>query len=178
MLFNMTADSSEGMRVNHDITATAVFLIAPDGGSKGVVNLEEALVFAENLELDLVEIQPDAEPPVCKVMDFGKHSYIMSVRARENRRSIPKNVTKEVRFRPTTEEHDYQTKMRQVNKFLNKGFKVRVVVIMKGREVTHPELATTMMGRILTALTDVSVIEANTTPEAGVLSATFEKTTT
>ena len=161
-------------RINNEITTPTVLLIAPDGSSKGVVQLDDALEYAWNQELDLVEITPESEPPVCKVMDYGKYVYSMSVKAREMRKTSQKKGLKEVRLRPTTEEHDYNTKMRQISKFLSKGFHVRIVVVMKGREVTHPELAINMMNRIVTNLGDTVILETPVKSDSGTILVTVK----
>ena len=115
-------------------------MVAPDGSQIGVKKLEEARWLASQLGLDLVEVAPDARPPVCRLMDFGKFKYEQSVRQREARKKQTRTVVKEVKFRPKTDDHDYDWKKRRVLEFLDEGDKVKVTLMFRGRELSHPEL--------------------------------------
>lgn len=137
------------LRVNGYIKAKEVRVVAPDGEQIGVKKIEEALWLANELSLDLVEVAPDANPPVCRLMDFGKFKYEQSVRDREARKNQTKTVIKEVRLRPSTGEHDYQMVRRRVEKFLMTGAKVKVAVRFRGRENERPQLGVDMVNRLV-----------------------------
>ena len=137
------------LRVNGYIKAKEVRVVAPDGEQIGVKKIEEALWLANELSLDLVEVAPNANPPVCRLMDFGKFKYEQSVRDREARKNQTKTVIKEVRLRPSTGEHDYQMVLRRVEKFLMQGAKVKVAVRFRGRENERPQLGVDMVNRLV-----------------------------
>ncbi len=134
-------------------------LVAPDGAQIGVKDLDEALWLAGQLGLDLVEVAPDARPPVCRLMDYGKYKYDQSVREREARKKATKTVIKEVKFRPKTDEHDYSWKRRRVEEFLGEGDKVKVTVMFRGREVTHPEIGERILRRLAEEVEEVGAVE-------------------
>lgn len=134
--------------------------MAPDGSQVGVKSIEEALWLAKNLEMDLVEVSPNADPPVCRLMDYGKYKYEQSVRNREARKKQTKTVVKEVKFRIKIDEHDFQTKIRQARNFLMHGHKIKAIVMFFGREITHTELGAALLDKMIAALADVSEIES------------------
>lgn len=123
-------------------------VVAPDGSQIGVKKIEEARWLAGQLGLDLVEVAPDARPPVCRLMDFGKYKYEQSVRQREARKKQTRTVVKEVKFRPKTDDHDYEWKKRRVLEFLDEGDKVKVTLMFRGRELSHPELGERVLTRL------------------------------
>jgi translation initiation factor IF-3 len=125
-----------------------VRVVAPDGSQIGVKKIEEARWLAGQLGLDLVEVAPDARPPVCRLMDFGKYKYEQSVRQREARKKQTRTVVKEVKFRPKTDDHDYEWKKRRVLEFLDEGDKVKVTLMFRGRELSHPELGERVLTRL------------------------------
>ncbi|NNC43398.1 MAG: translation initiation factor IF-3 [Acidimicrobiia bacterium] len=147
-------------RVNDRIRAKEVRVVAPDGSQVGVKSIEEALWLAKNLEMDLVEVSPNADPPVCRLMDYGKYKYEQSVRNREARKKQTKTVVKEVKFRIKIDEHDFQTKIRQARNFLMHGHKIKAIVMFFGREITHTELGAALLDKMIAALADVSEIES------------------
>ncbi|OFW54778.1 MAG: translation initiation factor IF-3 [Actinobacteria bacterium RBG_16_67_10] len=128
--------------------AKEVRVVAPDGSQIGVKKIEEARWLAGQLGLDLVEVAPDARPPVCRLMDFGKYKYEQSVRQREARKKQTRTVVKEVKFRPKTDDHDYEWKKRRVLEFLDEGDKVKVTLMFRGRELSHPELGERVLTRL------------------------------
>ena len=134
-------------------------LVAPDGSQIGIKGREEALWLAEQLGLDLVEVAPDAKPPVARLMDYGKYKYEQSVRDREARKKSTKTVIKEVKFRPKIDTHDYETKKRRVEEFLEERDKVKVTMMFRGREVTHPELGRDLLIRLAEDVADFGVVE-------------------
>jgi translation initiation factor IF-3 len=136
-----------------------VRLIGPDGVNVGVVSIEEAFEVAKTADLDLVEIAPKADPPVCRVLDFGKFLYEKSKKDREARKAQTKVEIKEVRLRPKTSEHHRSFKVRDARRWLTEGKKVRVRIRFRGREITFPEIALEDLQSIADELSDVGVIE-------------------
>ena len=132
-------DRDAGVRVNEAIRAPRVRLIGPEGEQVGVVATAAAARLALDAGLDLVEVAPQADPPVAKIMDFGKFRYEQSVRQREARRKQAQNVIKEIKLRPKIDSHDYQTKLGHVQRFLRGGDQVKVTVMFRGREQSRPE---------------------------------------
>jgi translation initiation factor IF-3 len=152
-------DIAQELRVNDRIRAREVRLVAPDGSQIGVKGIDEARWLANQLGLDLVEVAPDARPPVCRLMDYGKYKYDQSVREREARKKATRTVIKEVKFRPKTDEHDYTWKMHRVQEFLEEGDKVRVTVMFRGREVTHPEIGERILARLSEDVAELGTVE-------------------
>jgi len=134
-------------------------LINYDGEQVGVVDTDKALSMAEEVGLDLVEIAPDANPPVCKIMDFGKYKYEMAQKAREQRQNQSHIVVKEIRLRPKIETHDYETKRNQVLKFIGSGDKVKVTIQFRGREQSRPELGYNLLQRLAEDVSEVALVE-------------------
>jgi len=134
-------------------------VIDADGKQLGILPRAEALRLAEERSLDLVEVAPNAEPPVAKLMDFGKYQYERAKREREARKARKEVEVKEIRLRPKTGEHDLEFKIRQARAFLDEGAKVKVRIRFRGREITHPEVAIKQLDRIAEALQDASVVE-------------------
>jgi translation initiation factor IF-3 len=146
-------------RRNNEITAPRVRVIGPDGEQIGIMLTRDAIAKAETEGLDLVEISPNAEPPVCKIMDYGKYLYQKDKAAHAARRKQKVIQVKEIKFRPTTELGDYQTKMRAMLRFLEEGDKIKVTIRYRGREMAHQELGLQLMERIKTDLDELAVIE-------------------
>jgi len=134
--------------VNDRIRAPEIRLIGADGENIGVVTPSRAMMLAEEAGLDLVEISPNAEPPVCKIMDFGKFKYEQQKREAEARKKQKIIEIKEIKFRPGTDEHDYQVKMRSVLKFLEEGDKVKITLRFRGREMAHQQLGMELLNRV------------------------------
>ncbi len=134
-------------------------LINADGEQVGVVPIKEALEAAEEAELDLVEISPNAEPPVCRIMDYGKFLYQKEKKKKEAKKNQKQVQVKEVKFRPGTEEGDYQVKLRNLMRFLDKGDRVKVTIWFRGRELAHKELGLKMLERIHEDIKDVAKVE-------------------
>jgi translation initiation factor IF-3 len=147
--------------VNERIRAKEVRLVDPNGGQVGIKSIEEARWLADQLGLDLVEVAPDARPPVVRLMDYGKFKYEASVKAREARKNQSKTVIKEVQFRPKIASSDFDVKRKRVEKFLRSGDKVKVVMRFRGREVTHPELGRDILRRLEDAVEEFGMVEAN-----------------
>lgn len=146
-------------RLNHRIRAREVRLIDPEGNQLGIMSSQEALEQAESYELDLVEVAPQARPPVCKIMDYGKYKYQQKKREADARRKGARVELKEIRLRPRTDEHDLMTKVGKARKFLEENNKVKITVHFRGREITHPEIGREMLERAAEELEDVSQVE-------------------
>ena len=146
-------------RLNREITAPEVRLTGPDGQQLGVVPLQEALRMADELDVDLVEIAPMANPPVCRLIDYGKFKYAEQKKAAEAKAKQKVIEVKEVKFRPATDEGDYQVKMRNIRRFLEDGDKCKVTLRFRGREITHQELGLALLERIRNELGDSIVVE-------------------
>ncbi|MCX8023651.1 MAG: translation initiation factor IF-3 [Thermanaerothrix sp.] len=157
--------STTNYRVNEAIRVPEVRLIGPNGENLGVVPIEKALRIAREAELDLVEVAPTANPPVCRVMDFGKFLYEKTKKEREARKAQTKIEVKEIRLRPKTNEHHRGFKTRDARRWLQEGMKVRVTIRFRGREITYPEIALEDLKEIAAELADVSVIEQMPTLE-------------
>jgi translation initiation factor IF-3 len=153
------------LRVNGYIRAPEVRVVAPDGSQIGIKKIREALWLADQLGLDLVEVAPDANPPVCRLMDYGKYKYEMSVKAREARKKQTRTVIKEVKFKPKIGEHDYLIKQRRTIEFLEEGDKVKVTIWFRGREAQRPELGLRILDRLAEEVAEVGVIEQSPSQE-------------
>jgi len=136
-----------------------VRLIDQDGEQKGIVPTSEALSMAEEAGLDLVEIAPQAEPPVCRIMDYGKFIYQKQKKQQEARKKAKQVQVKEVKFRPGTEEGDYQVKLRNLKRFLEKGDRVKVTIWFRGRELAHKELGLKMLERVQQDVAELGTVE-------------------
>jgi translation initiation factor IF-3 len=136
-----------------------VRLVGPNGEQIGVIRIEEAIRLAQENDLDLVEVAPEARPPVAKIMDYGKYKYQEALKARENRRSQVNAVVKEMKIRPRIESHDYDTKKNHIERFLLGGDKVKVTIMFRGREQSRPEMGYKLLARLAEDLAEVSVIE-------------------
>ena len=146
-------------RVNERIRAKEVRLVDPSGDQVGIKKIDEARWLADQLGLDLVEVAPEARPPVVRLMDYGKFKYEASVKAREARKNQTRTVIKEVQFRPKIASSDFDVKRKRVEKFLRNGDKVKVVMRFRGREVTHPELGREILQRLEAAMEDIGTVE-------------------
>lgn len=134
-------------------------LISGTGEQLGIVSLKEALALSEEQDVDLVEISPTAKPPVCKLMDFGKYKYEQSKKRDEAKKKQKQVQIKEIKFRPGTDEGDYQIKMRNINRFLADGDKVKVTLRFRGREMAHQQLGAQLLDRIKEELAEVGTVE-------------------
>ncbi|MFK7937971.1 MAG: translation initiation factor IF-3 [Roseovarius sp.] len=148
-----------GPRINDRITSPEIRLIGADGDNVGVVTPARAMDMADEAGLDLVEISPNANPPVAKIMDYGKYKYEQQKRESEARKKQKIIEVKEVKFRPNTDTHDYDVKMRNVFKFLEGGDKVKVTLRFRGREMAHQELGRDLLNRVAEDTKEIGKIE-------------------
>ncbi|MEY4372678.1 MAG: translation initiation factor [Actinomycetota bacterium] len=136
-------------------------MIGPDGSQLGIKTVPEALTLARSLDLDLVEVAPLANPPVCRIMDYGKYRYEESQRAKESRKKATHISVKEVKFRPKIGQGDFDTKVRHIRDFLNEGHKVKVTLQFRGREMAHPELGAKVLNGVAEQVGPLAKIEAS-----------------
>jgi len=158
------------IRVNHRIRVPEVRVIGADGGMLGVLQTHEALRMAQEQGLDLVEVNPKAEPPVCKILDFGKYKYEEKKKQAQARRNQSVVEIKEIKLRPKTDDHDIAFKVKAARRFVEGGHKVKFTVRFRGREITHPEKAHEQLDIILKAVDDVANVETRPMMEARAMS--------
>jgi len=149
------------LRINHRIRVPEVRVIGEEGEQLGVMPTHEALRLAEEKGVDLVEISPRAFPPVCRVMDYGKYKYEQAKKKQQARKHASTVEIKEIKFRPKTEEHDMDFKVKHVRRFLEEGNKVRLVIVFRGREITHPQTGVNVLNRVVDATQDLAGVEVN-----------------
>lgn len=153
-------EARKELRVGRRIRVPSVRLIDKDGGQVGVVTIQEALSMAEAAGLDLVEVVPTGNPPVCKIIDYGKFRYEQAKKEKESRRSHHQMKVKEVKVKPTTDDHDLEVKIKHAREFIQKGDKVRVTCMFRGRQMQHPEFGRKIVERVCDALADIATPEA------------------
>lgn len=156
----VSAIAAQESRINGEIRAPKVRLIGVDGSQLGIYGNADAQRIAEDQNLDLVEIAPNAEPPVCRIMDYGKFKYDQAVKAKKARKKQTKIEVKEMKFRPKIDVGDYETKKGHVLRFLNKGNKVKITIMFRGREMAHPEQGLSILERLAGDLKDLAVVES------------------
>jgi translation initiation factor IF-3 len=154
------APEKGGPRVNKDIRAVQVQLIDAEGQNRGVTNLVDAQRLAEEAELDLVEIVPNATPPVCKILDFGKYRFNEQKKTAEQRKRQKVVEIKEIKLRPGIDDHDYEVKMRSVRRFFEEGDKVKVTLRFRGREMAHQDLGFRLLQRVRAETSQIAKVEA------------------
>lgn len=145
--------------MNRRIRVREVRVIGPDGTQLGILPTDEALRRSEDLGLDLVEVQPMARPPVCKIMDYGKFKYQQKRKASEAKKNQHLVEVKEVKFRPKTDKHDFDVKVNRLRRFIGEGNKSKVTIMFRGREIVHPEIGQDVLRRVSEAVADVAVVE-------------------
>ncbi len=148
------------MRINRQIRASSVRVIGKDGGQVGVLSIQEAQALADSDKLDLVEISPNAQPPVCKIVDYGKFKYQQTKKDKENKKTQHQVKIKEIKVKPNTDEHDLQVKLKRARDFIQKNNKVRVTCMFRGREMAHPEIGRRVVQKIVDELADIATAEA------------------
>lgn len=159
MSSNNNKPKEDPTRINKAIRASEIRLIDQDGNMVGVVSVDEALALAEKAGLDLVEVSPNAAPPVCKILDYGKYKYEQQKKAHEAKKNQRVIHIKEVKLRPNIDKHDFEIKMRHVVKFLEAGDKVKVTLRFRGREMAHQEIGMNLLERVKEVLADKIRIE-------------------
>jgi translation initiation factor IF-3 len=147
-------------RINERIRVPEVRLVGPNGEQVGIVRIEDALRLAAEADLDLVEVAAQGQPPVCKLMDYGKFKYESAVKAREDRKKQVNTVIKEMKLRPKIDPHDYETKKGHIARFLNAGDKVKVTIMFRGREQSRPELGFRLLQKLAEDIADIGFVES------------------
>jgi len=158
-LEEVNKDIIKQLRVNERIRTREVRLVGEKGEQLGIMPLFEAREVAKKANLDLVEVAPTSVPPVCRLLDYGKYKYEQSKKERESKKTQKVSLLREVRLRPKIGTHDFDSKARAANKLLNDGNKVKITVMFRGREITHPELGWKLLQRMAESLKDVAVID-------------------
>jgi translation initiation factor IF-3 len=146
-------------RINDRIRVPEVRLIGDDGNQVGIVKTEDALAYAQERDLDLVEVAPEARPPVCRVLDYSKYKYEQAQKQKAARKHQQQITIREIKFRPKIAQNDYDTKKGHVTRFLRGKDKVKITIMFRGREVTHPERGTALLDRLADELSEIAVVE-------------------
>nr|WP_199406889.1 translation initiation factor IF-3 [Chromobacterium sp. ATCC 53434] len=146
-------------RINGEITAREIRLVGKEGEQIGIVSLREAMALAEEGDVDLVEISPTAQPPVCKLMDYGKYKYEQSKKRHEAKQKQKQVQIKEIKFRPGTDDGDYNVKLRNLVRFLTEGDKAKVTLRFRGREMAHQDIGLALLKRVEADLAEVGTVE-------------------
>jgi translation initiation factor IF-3 len=157
--FDRRPPERDTTRINERIRVPEVRVIGDDGQQVGVMRTDEALRYAQERDLDLVEVAPEARPPVCRVLDYSKYKYEQAQKVKAARKHQTQITIREIKFRPKIAEQDYETKKRHVERFLRHKDKVKITIMFRGREVTHPERGQMILDRLAEELTDLAVIE-------------------
>ena len=145
--------------MNDRIRASEVRLVGPDGSQVGILALPDALRIARELDLDLVEVAPQAKPPVCRLLDYGKYKYEQAIKDKEARKKQSQVVVKEMKMRPKIDPHDYRTKRGHVERFLGQGNKVKLTIMFRGREMAHTDLGVKILRRLEEDLSEMALVE-------------------
>ncbi|HVL52085.1 MAG TPA: translation initiation factor IF-3 [Actinomycetota bacterium] len=145
--------------MNDRIRVPEVRVVGPGGEQLGIMTIAQALSRAQALDFDLVEVAPQADPPVCKIMDYGKYKYEQDVKAKEARKRQQQVTVKEMKFKPKISTHDYETKKHHIERFLNQGSKVKITVWFRGREMQHTELGARLLSNLSKQLEEMAVVE-------------------
>ncbi|WP_078673462.1 translation initiation factor IF-3 [Bartonella sp. Coyote22sub2] len=156
----MTPTPKDGLRSNHDIRVPRVQLINDEGQHQGIVTTQEALSMAAEAGLDLVEIVPNAEPPVCKIIDLGKLKYQNQKKAAETRKKQKIIEIKEIKMRPNVDIHDYEVKLKAIRRFIDNGDKVKITLRFRGREMAHKDLGIKLLQRVKENTSEIAKIES------------------
>lgn len=151
--------SDKYTRLNQSIKTPEVRLIGVEGENLGIVKIEDALVIAKEADLDLVEVTPNVKPPVCKVMNYGKFRFENNKKAQQAKKKQKQQQVKEIKLRPGTEENDYQTKLKNIKRFLNDGDKAKITIRFRGRELAHKEIGMKQVERIEKDLEEIAEVE-------------------
>lgn len=168
---------NDSIRINHRIRVPQVRLIGADGTQLGVMDTRKALELAINSGMDLAEISPNSNPPVCKILDYGKYKYQQKKKAQQSKKNQVVTVLKEVQFRPQTGAHDVDYKVKHVKDFLEEGNKVKVSIRFRGREMAHTDLGYTLMKQIIDMVGSLGIVEQNSKMEGRSLSLIFAPAT-
>ncbi|MFI4993088.1 MAG: translation initiation factor IF-3 [Solirubrobacterales bacterium] len=157
--FDRRPPERDTTRINERIRVPEVRVIDDEGNQAGVMTIAQALAFAQERDLDLVEVAPEARPPVCRVLDYSKYKYEQAQKVKQAKKHQQQITVREIKFRPKIAQHDYDTKKHHVERFLRHKDKVKVTIMFRGREVTHPERGTAILDRLAEELAELGVVE-------------------
>jgi translation initiation factor IF-3 len=157
--FDRRPPERDTTRINERIRVPEVRVIDDEGNQVGVMQTPDALIFAQERDLDLVEVAPEARPPVCRVLDYSKYKYEQAQKVKQAKKHQQQITVREIKFRPKIAQHDYDTKKHHVERFLKHKDKVKVTIMFRGREVTHPERGTMILDRLAEELAEIGVVE-------------------
>lgn len=158
-LWRCNFEGNRRIRINEQVRVPDVRLIAEDGSQIGVIPVREALKIAEERGLDLVEVSPKSSPPVCRIMDYRKYKYQLEISEKLKKKKQSQIIIKEIKLRPKIDTNDLNTKKRQIEKFLKSGYKVKITVMFRGREIVHKELGMNILDKLMEELKDKCVLE-------------------
>jgi len=153
------------LKVNDAIKSKELRVIAPDGVQVGVLELKKALIIAQELDLDLVEVSPEAKPPVARLMDYGKYKYELAQKAKESKKKQVKISVKEIQLKPKIDTNDFKIKLNRSRKFLTDGDKVKFTMRFRGREAEHPEFGQRILDNYISELSDIASVESTSKPD-------------
>ena len=153
------------LKINEGIRSKKLLVIAPDGVQVGVLELKKALIVAEQLDLDLVEVSPESKPPVARLMDYGKYKYELAQKAKESKKKQVKISVKEIQLKPKIDTNDFKIKLNKSRKFLDSGDKVKFTMRFRGREAEHPEFGQKVLDNYIEELSDIAMVESTTSPD-------------
>ena len=153
------------LNINDEIKSKNLLVIAPDGVQIGVLELKKAIIVAEELDLDLVEVSPESKPPVARLMDYGKYKYELSQKAKSSRKNQVKINVKEIQLKPKIDTHDFKNKLNQSIKFLSEGDKVKFTMRFRGREAEHPEFGQRVLDKYKDELSEIAEVESTSKPD-------------
>lgn len=159
IFLEVTIIGKDTPRINEEIRAREVRVVSSDNEQLGIMSVRDALAMAEDRHLDLVEVAPNGKPPVCRIMDFGKYRYEQQKREKEAKKKQKVLTLKEVKLRPNIEDHDFYVKMKAAQRFLEDGNKVKVTIMFRGRELSHPELGEKLLHRFASELQEQATVE-------------------
>ena len=157
--FRPQKKDDRGFRVNREIYAPRIRVIDDEGGMLGEMTVAEGIRLAQDRGLDLIEVAPNAKPPTCKIMDYGKYKYEQKKKQQASKKNQIQMKVKEVQLRPTTEQHDLNTKLKHTREFLEDGDKAKINVKFRGREIAYQDMGKTLLGKVIEALKDIAVVE-------------------
>lgn len=155
----VTSISKDTPRINEEIRAREIRVVSADNEQLGIMTVREALAMAEEQQLDLVEVAPNGKPPVCRIMNYGKYRYEQQKREKEAKKKQKTFTLKEVKLRPNIEDHDFYVKLKNASKFIGEGNKVKVTIMFRGRELSHPQLGLNVLNRFADELKEQAIVE-------------------
>ena len=153
------------LKINEGIRSKKLLVIAPDGVQIGVLELKKALIVAEQLDLDLVEVSPESKPPVARLMDYGKYKYELAQKSKESKKKQVKISVKEIQLKPKIDTNDFKIKLNKSRKFLDSGDKVKFTMRFRGREAEHPEFGQKVLDNYIEELSDIAMVESTSSPD-------------